>query len=512
MSSKTPSLARALEEYQESEALRIAGLDADGATAAEASNRASGPSAGPRSAHRADVEPRSTQTTTYAPRPAGGERLRAVEDEADLETLVANGMRGDTDTHEESPEMVLEQLGARNVLVDQFSSALRRPEDDEANNWHEEGATDNLLPRFWLRKGLPLRRTQQPKQEQEKDGKTQRQAKSSPASSRGVVVVEDDDDEEEEPADLGDGFRDLPADIVLRILYFLDEDALDLMRVCNPAWEEELRAEALWRQFCERIFVPPAFRPVRTVETSNGAIVPAKFMSWEKVRRLRPRVRPETGVYILKSTYIRTAGPRTLWSPEDYKAVLEMRHYRYLLFKPDGQVLYASTPFAPAKMRPKFKQKLFEDWVTDGVARQVVEMEEDGENEGEGQAEGKTESGVKTPAAPNKPVEKMTRRKRAELLRLQRQKLDTTRGDVIHTGLYTVSNGVVSVVINLVRYTVTFDLKLHPRGGSHDILQTVKHQSVYHKEGERIVDYKLSGSVLERLWNYYAFSDPSDPS
>lgn len=520
--SKTTSLARALEEYQESEALRIAALESEtGTTDIEArqqgtsATRNSGAGAlsssitvGTRaetsgtSASRSPVvqerhllsasEPSSVNLRSTR---QGQNRLRRgsfiAKDEYSIGSSFANNFDNNSGNEHESSAMLLEEIGAHNELIERFSHALQITGDDDEHAAAAASEPEAPLPRMWIRKAGP--RAQQ------------KIAQNSKGASVVRLVPVSKSGEEEDPADLGFFFTAIPKDVLLRILLCLDEDSLDLLRVCNPAWRDELLSERLWHRFCERVFVRPAFRPIQVTASPSGALVPRKFDSWDAARRLRPRVRTETGIYILKSTYVRTAGPRTLWSPEDYSAVLEMKHYRYLLFKPDGQVLYASTPFAPNKMRSKFKQRLFQDWVAEGLAREVIE-EQEGEEEG-----GEGDLASKAMLQQSKPVERMSRRKRAELLRLQRQKLDTTKGDVIHTGLYSVSGGIASVVVNLVNYTVTFDLKLYPRDGSHDILQTVRHQSVYHKDDARVIDYELSKSMLERLWNYYSFQDPHEP-
>lgn len=320
------------------------------------------------------------------------------------------------------------------------------------------------------------------------------------ASSFGWAPLEDG----RLPATLGEYVHVLSGDLLDRVCGFLDEDSLDFCKCCNRAWYEALQSERLWRAFCMRTFVPPAFRPVRCCAGpghASRAGKPKRFGTWQVARKRRPRVRMETGIYMLQSMYVQSCGSRSMWSPEDYKPVMEIRHYRYLVFKPDGQVLYASTPLPMSKMRQKFARRLREEYLARGalLAADDGPGPEDGNGLGHA-AKGNSNRGRGRGRDKGK---RLSARQRANLV-------DPTKADAIFPGFYTVVGSRASVVLDMGRYTVTFELELLDNDGAHDVLRTERHQSVYHKVGEAVTDYELSLSIFDRTWHYYNFDQYHD--
>jgi hypothetical protein len=244
--------------------------------------------------------------------------------------------------------------------------------------------------------------------------------------------------------------------------------------------------------------------------------------SWLAVRTLRPRVRLETGVYVLRSTYIKDRGPQSMWSV-DNSPFCQIHHYRDLLFRPRGELLYASTPLGPEQMRRRFKRRLFEELLEEGRLREAhgdVAAPEPSDAAAGGAAPLRAQP--QPPALPQPLPQpqppaprggaaspgsstQMSQRQQARLAR-ERRKLDPTKADTIYRGAYSVSGDELSAVINLVNFSVTLVLGTEARAGSHDRLHLRRHQSVYHKPDEPVIDYALSRHKRETLFEYYSFS------
>ncbi len=289
----------------------------------------------------------------------------------------------------------------------------------------------------------------------------------------------------------------LPLNLVEDTLAYLDQDSLDMLKLLNHNWRNFMQSERIWRRFCDRIYVKPAFRPVQC----RAGALPRQFASWYEAGQKRPRVRVDTGVYILRHMYFRDPGPRTPWTKaEDYKPFLDCRHYRYFLFKPTGELLYCSTPLAPHLMRPKFIRKLKEDYVQEGLVRRVREGGED-EDEADGKDSGEN---AESPPAP-KPL---TKRERAMLrAAARREKVDVTKADVIHRGFYTVLGKKLTTVMNLGNFSVTFTFEIIE---SH-LFEIVSHSSVYHNANAVVQHYEVPRFRPDRIFEYYSFRlPPSD--
>jgi len=389
------------------------------------------------------------------------EALRISSLETGTEVAPSQAAVQEAQTGQESERHLIDELDFSNELITRFSREMEeKSEFDDSDGDSQDQELSSDIPRICTDFPFSLGDHQEENEEQ-----------SRPLKGIGPLLSL------------------LPKEVLLKALIFLDEDSLDRCKVCNRKWYMLLReAEPLWSSFCSRLFVPPAFRPMKSL-MRNGISLPKKFNSWEEAKRKRPRVRMETGLYILKTMYVKATGPRTMWAPEDYKAVLEIHHFRYILFQPDGQVLYASTPLTPSQMRDKFLKKQREDWIANGVMNRILE------DEGNGLAQSVAE----------KPRQKLTRRERAGLLRQQRRKLDPTKADTIYNGFYSVRGNDVSVVLNMMTYSVTFTLDIEANGGCYDQLVTTSHQSQYHRENEPIVTYRLSRNFFENVWYYHAF-------
>jgi len=297
--------------------------------------------------------------------------------------------------------------------------------------------------------------------------------------------------EEEEEATLGLRLQVLPKELLEDVLFFLDEDSLDRAKMANTKWRDLLRSERVWRAVCVRTFCAPVYTPIRCAVNTAGASVPRRFGSWLTARTLRPHVRTDTGLYVMRHIYIKNTGPPSMWT-EEYTPFCEVRHFRYFLFLPNGELFYASTPLGLPQMRPKFIRRLREEYHERG---KISLLAETGESD---------HSGAAQPDA-----QPLSLRQRARLQN-QRKKLDTLKADTIYKGCYTIKAGLLTAVLNMVNYSVTFTLECEPGSGRHSSLYTIRHQSLYHKEGEDIIDYKLSSFRRDRVFEYYPFIGPHD--
>jgi len=486
---------RALEEFQDTEALRIAlsqseqspGLRSkrDGGAASDVSGAGASGSASP----------------SPAPPPVVNGRERALKGTGTgLGTATELAVSNKQAEREIDPEAVADLVGLdqENELLASFLDKLKLEanEDDEDEEGYREEDNDHKDETSDSEEEVVNGNMSSDAKSLSLDGQ---QNEAEKLTQNGVTSVETDEIKEIEkpPPHLGEYLRDLPPDLFEAIMLYLDQDSFDTASICNTLWKEALCSESIWIRRCAIIFRPPVFRPVQVISTESGGVCPKRFGTWYKTAIRRPRVRTETGVYVLRSTYIRYTGPRSMWT-EQYERYCEVKHYRYMLFRPNGDVLYASTPLAWAQMRKKLIKRHREELVEEGTLKRLAR-----EGEVEGEYDSETEEGHGSAAPAPTPL---NRRQRARLARESR-KVDTTKADTIFKGLYTVNGKQVNVVLNMVKYTVTFTLTCDARNGKHDRIHIAQHQSVYHKAGERVNNYKLSPHYKDRCFQYVPLTE-----
>jgi len=289
------------------------------------------------------------------------------------------------------------------------------------------------------------------------------------------VEFEESDSEDEIDHSFGRFIKILPYETIQFILLFLPEDSVDMLKTCNRKWYCVCVSECYYKHLCRWVFSQPGYRPVQTVELSVGKVMPIHAKSWYTLSKRRPRARQLHGVYALRKLFVRDPGPRSMWTTE-YSPVCECMHYRYMLFLPNGELYYASTPHAFKKMVEAFKR----------LSKQNSYAEEGD----------LLNIGSSNPQRRNKNPWKNKIKTRNEF----------EKADKVFYGSYIVTGKTVHVVVNLVNFSVRFTLEIKlDRNGSFDHLYTVLHQSLYHREGENVIDYPLSQFYSERLWKYYSF-------
>lgn len=143
----------------------------------------------------------------------------------------------------------------------------------------------------------------------------------------------------------------IPIAVFEYILLFVGENWFLGCIEAVPDWIKRVRSEYIWKQICLKTFQKPSFIPITLVNN-----VPKKYKSWYLTGKRRPRVK-FSGVYVHRHTYIRDRGPQNMWSVGN-KRFLQIAHYRYACFLPNGRLCYASTPIDPSRMLPEFQSLL----------------------------------------------------------------------------------------------------------------------------------------------------------
>uniref|UniRef100_A0A7S2RJW7 F-box protein Hrt3/FBXO9 C-terminal domain-containing protein n=1 Tax=Mucochytrium quahogii TaxID=96639 RepID=A0A7S2RJW7_9STRA len=300
------------------------------------------------------------------------------------------------------------------------------------------------------------------------------------------------------PASFGQFVEMLSKDLLMYVLVFLDEDSLDMCKVVNVKWYTKVRSEVLWKAFCLSVFKKPAYREINIVSRGeSGKLVPKNFPSWYETKLWRPRVRMETGLYVLQTLYFRSNGPRSMWS-ENYSPYSEVTHYRYLLFKPNGTVLYASTPVGFKRMSKQIKTAYIQEHLEKIKAHSPVR-----------ELAGDDGDFVQAPSQKPVPVRKRKKNRKGKGSNHEDQASAPSKVDSIYTGRYTVNGKTMTVVLDLITFTVMFTMELDAHGGSHDRMFLVSHKSVYHSEnGEDavVVHYSAETSNCRKTWWYYPYN------
>eukprot|EP00924_Labyrinthula_sp_SR-Ha-C_P000761 maker-scaffold_7-snap-gene-3.57-mRNA-1 protein AED:0.01 eAED:0.01 QI:0/1/0.5/1/1/1/2/47/303 len=150
-------------------------------------------------------------------------------------------------------------------------------------------------------------------------------------------------------------FLQISLDTLLRVLLFVGENHWPEVALVCKFLRTLFVEDTAWKALAQESFPTPALVPINPLRSERLRI--STHTPYKALLSRKPRVK-FSGVYIHEYKYIRKVGPRTLWSPEDHKGYLEISHFRYVLFKENGTLFYASTPLAPDIMLPAFLFKV----------------------------------------------------------------------------------------------------------------------------------------------------------
>ena len=176
----------------------------------------------------------------------------------------------------------------------------------------------------------------------------------------------------EELLSLGGQILVLPAEILHRCFSYLAVDAYATLALVSPHWKPFTRTEAVYKRLCERLYLHQSKK--RELHVSRFGY------SYRNMLLLRPRVRANGGVYVMKYSRVKPI-QRDMWTEVPVGAILETTYYRYLYFQEDGRVLYALTTAPPHEMFRRLRkvclQKASDDaavWGTYEVAKRTVSI------------------------------------------------------------------------------------------------------------------------------------------
>mmetsp|Transcript_25941 Transcript_25941/g.54800 ORF Transcript_25941/g.54800 Transcript_25941/m.54800 type:complete len:499 (+) Transcript_25941:118-1614(+) len=141
----------------------------------------------------------------------------------------------------------------------------------------------------------------------------------------------------------------IPDEILHKCFAYLPIDDFANLALVSPHWSRFTRCESLYKSLCQRIYLKQSKRKTLHISRFGN--------SYRKMLEVRPRVRTNGGVYVLKYQEIRKI-QRDMWTEIPVGAILESVYYRYLYFFEDGRVMYALTHATPVEMIPRFSKML----------------------------------------------------------------------------------------------------------------------------------------------------------